>query len=71
MSKRDRNKGSKTVTLFKVIRVLPKVGLSLYFIVCVLLMGWFIISFIDVNLHNFSLDEASKMWEYNLFILIS
>ena len=71
MSKRDRNKGSKTVTLFKVIRVLPKVGLSLYFIVCVLLMGWFIVSFIDVNLHNFSLDEASKMWEYNLFILIS
>lgn len=71
MSKRDRNKGSKAVTLFKVIRVLPKVGLSLYFIICVLLMGWFIVSFIDVNLHNFSLDEASKMWEYNLFILIS
>lgn len=71
MSKRVKKKGSKAVTLFKVIRVLPKVGLSLYFIVSMLLMGWLIVSFIDVNLHNFSLDEASKMWEYNFFILIS
>lgn len=47
-----------------------KVGIILDTLIIILFM-WLIVSFIDVNLHNFQLDGAAEMWKYNFFVLIT